>query len=506
MVFVGSCLVFLYRERASLGGPDFFFYLCYARDLVQDPVSVSLLRYQYFPGVYAFWRAAIRVVGDPRLEALQSVYLGVLVVNGVIVGAIVLRTLRSWLASLFAVTWYWVLCSRFQGLEGVAEPIATIPFLLGILCWSGGALVGWAGMARAAGLGLSLGLAVYVRQHAGLLALGSVWLLRPYLARTQHPSRKPEDGEYRFWEWRVLLVVPLAAILVFGLAVYSEGHGWQPLKIGLAHVASYDAEGSWLANLYTMFRTDEVATVALLLGIGLLAVCRGPRGNLRTGESWYEVAGFCVVAALATLWQFRTRPYGHYALLTVPCVVIAVVILTSQVLLPRWGHRGDRRRSVVGIVLALVPLLMGSWRSGTVAVWRVLPGGETTCRTLWHQQPRVKRDLERVAEIVKPGSLLHVLPPRHRSIHYLTGGRSTRQRGYGFRSRPLPELPWTAFDWVILVTSGLDESDQKIWGEPQTTASVQCLLENGFQQQLKLETMLLYQRPAPAFQATLPDQ
>ena len=494
LLFVGSSLVFLFQARGSVGGPDFFFYLCYARDLVHDPAGVSLQRYQYFPGVYTFWRSAMRLAGGQHLETLQVVYLGVLVANGVIVGGIVLRTLRSWPACLFAMTWYWVLCSRFQGLEGVAEPIASIPFLLGILCWSGHALVGWPGMARAAGLGVALGLAIYVRQQAGLLALGAIWLVRPAWIGSRGRTAAAEAISTRAKEWGVVLLLPLFAILVLGVTLYAEGHGWQPLKIGLEHVRSYDTQGSWAGNLYTIFRTDEIAAAALLLSIGLLNVRRVSSEDLQSGEPWYEVAGFCMLAALATLWQFQTRPYGHYALLAVPCLVITAVILTSRVLLPRWIHRENRRRWAA-LALAALPLLMGSWRPGTLAIWRGVPGRETTCRPLWHRQPSINRDLERLAGIVEPGSSMHVLPPRHRSIQYLTGTRTTRQRGYGFRFRPLSEVPWRTFDWVVLISAGLDETDQAIWGPGQIGAAVKSLDQNGFRQAVRLETMLIFRRP-----------
>ena len=90
---------------------------------------------------------------------------------------------------------------------------------------------------------------------------------------------------------------------------------------------------------------------------------------------------------------------------------------------------------------------------------------------------------------------MHVLPPRHRSIQYLTGTRTTRQRGYGFRFRPLSEVPWRTFDWVVLISAGLDETDQAIWGPGQIGAAVKSLDQNGFRQAVRLETMLIFRRP-----------
>ena len=461
--------------------------------MIDDPASVSPQCYQYFPGVYAFWRTAMRIVGLD-LAALQAVYLAVLILNGLLVGLILLRILQSRPAGVFGMVWYWVLCSRFQGLEGVAEPIATIPFLLGLLCWGGHVLVGFSGALRAVCLGVTLGLAVYVRQQAGLLALGTIWLLLPAAAR----HRKPCFGRWTFLtgvqDWRLLALLPLTACVVFGVGLYAEGQGWEPLNIGLSHVGSYETRGDWLGNLYTIARTDESVVLSLLLCIVLLI--RSSRSNRvdAVEEPWREVAGVCVIAILATLWQFRTRPYGHYALLAVPCLVIASVAITSQVLLTRWVTQGTRRQWIVGALLASLPLLVGSWRPGTLAIWRVVPDPQEAYRSLWHRQPKITRDLQQFRGIVPSGSSVLVLPPRHRSIHYLTSTRSSRQRGYGFRARPVEELPWITFEWVVLMTAGLDETDLSIWGPSQIAATVKALNQNGFRQEARLETMLVFRR------------
>jgi len=469
--------------------------------MVDAPASVSLQCYQYFPGVYAFWRTAMRIVGFD-LAHLQSVYLAVLILNGLLVGSVLMRLVQSRSAAVFGVIWYWVLCSRFQGLEGIAEPIATVPFLFGLLCWGGRALVGARGVLRAVGLGVALGLTVYVRQQAGLLALGTVWLLLPAALR----HRNPCSGKWTFLtgvpDWRVLLLLPLTASVMFGVALRAEGQGWEPLQIGLAHVGSYATRGDLIGNLYTIARTDESATLALFLCLGALA-WRSRSQNLDGVEQpWREVVGFCAIAIVATLWQFRTRPYGHYALLAVPCLVIASVAVTSQVLLPHWASYGKRRQWLMGLVLAAVPLLVGSWRPGTLAIWRVIPDRQVTYRPLWHRQPDITRDLEQIRQIVPHGSSLLVLPPRHRSIHYLTGTRSSRHRGYGFRTRSLEELSWATFGWVVLMTAGLDETDLSIWGAEQIEDAVTALNQNGFREEVRLKTMRVFQRRADSTESS----
>ena len=463
--------------------------------MVADPATVSPLCYQYFPGVYAFWRTAIRIVGSD-LPSLQSVYLAVLILNGLLVGGILMRILKSRSTAVFGAIWYWVLCSRFQGLEGGAEPIATVPFLAGLLCWGGHSLVGFRGLLRTVCLGAALGLSVYVRQQAGLLALGTIWLLLPAAFR----CRRVCSGKWAVLtgvpDCRLLLLLPLTAAVVFGFALRIEGQGWEPLQIGLAHIGSYPTRGDWIGNLYTIARTDESVVVALFLCIGGLLWRSRSRDSDAVEQPWREIAGVCVIAILATLWQFRTRPYGHYALLAMPCLVIAAVAVASQLLLAHWGSHGKRRQWFAGMALAAMPLLIGSWRPGTLAIWRVIPHRHAAYRPLWHQQKEIAGDLQRIRQIVPPRSSVLVLPPRHRSIHYLTGTRSSRQRGYGFRTRSLQELSWVTFDWAVLMTSGLDETDLSIWGSTQLDEAVNALKQNGFRQAARLETMLVFQRRA----------
>ena len=461
--------------------------------MVDDPASVSLQCYQYFPGVYTFWRTAMRIVGL-ELASLQSVYLAVLILNGLLVGGILMRILQSRSAAVFGMIWYWVLCSRFQGMEGVAEPIATVPFLIGLLCWGGHTLVGIRGVLRTVCLGVALGLTVYVRQQAGLLTLGTIWLLLPAGFRRRNPSSGKWAIVTGVPDWRVLLLLPLIAVVVFGFALHAEGQGWEPLHIGLAHVSSYEIHGGWIGNLYTIARTDESVVLALFLCIGAL-IWRSRSQDLDdVDRPWREIAGVCVIAILATLWQFRTRPYGHYALLAVPCLVIASVAVTSHLLQTHWATQGKRRQWFAGMLLAAAPLLVGSWRPGTLAIWRVIPDRQAAYRPLWHRQPQVTRDLEQIRQIVPSGSSVLVLPPRHRSIHYLTGTRSSRQRGYGFRTRSLEELSWVTYGWVVLMTDGLDKTDLSIWGSVQIEEAVTALNQNGFRQAARLETMLVFQR------------
>ena len=59
--------------RDTVEGVDFYYYVCFARDLASGANDVPVARYMYFPGVYLFWRSVLRVAGE-SLSALQWAY------------------------------------------------------------------------------------------------------------------------------------------------------------------------------------------------------------------------------------------------------------------------------------------------------------------------------------------------------------------------------------------------------------------------------------------------
>src|SRR5690606_12834764 len=106
--------------RPFIDSVDFHYYICYARDMVRYPADVPADAYRYFPGVYTFWRTAIRLT-DGDVAELQTIYLGVLVGNALLVGSIIWRAGRSAAGSLYGGIWYLVLASRFEGFAAVTE-------------------------------------------------------------------------------------------------------------------------------------------------------------------------------------------------------------------------------------------------------------------------------------------------------------------------------------------------------------------------------------------------
>ena len=127
MLGTAAIYTYLYFAHSTIGGVDWFYYLCYARDQIQGtPTSENV--YSYFPGVYMFWRQAMFWFGFD-LNALRCIVILILLINAVLVELIIWRHTKcvalSWIGGLL----HLILMIRFQGLTGVTEPIAMIPLL-----------------------------------------------------------------------------------------------------------------------------------------------------------------------------------------------------------------------------------------------------------------------------------------------------------------------------------------------------------------------------------------
>ena len=476
---VTACL-YLVRIRPFIGDVDLFYYLCNARDMNNHSLT-STDCYSYFPGVYSFWRTVMLTVGQ-RLEAIQWTYLLVILTNVLLVAAIVWRHSRCLASSLFAGCWLLVLTSRFQATTGETELLATIPLLVAVLYWSGQPLRGSRGWRYSLALGIGLALTLYAKQQAGLLSLGALALLLSYRWRSKADQH----------QFRLLIAIPVIAVVLFLVAILLEGAGSQPLQIGLATVADYEKEGSWWFNLYVQLRRDETAGMAALFSGLVLAGCLW-RKNSRSTKT-LELVLFLAIGALCTLWQLRSRAYHHYMLLAAPGLVISTVLLWWEIFPAR--AEGQRKTALLRcalILLIFVPFLRDAGIRESFTVWRVPRSTNFAPRQLWHQQSPVAKDLQQLP--VSPGETLYVVPARHNSVYFVLQTQTSSPRGYRFEQLPLAKTDWSVHSRVLLLKPpAWDASDQQVISPEVLVQWRAALQQAGFQAERELPTMVLYQR------------
>ena len=472
--------LYLVRIRPYVGDVDLFYYLCNARDMNNHSLSSNDC-YSYFPGVYRFWRTVMLTVSE-RLEAIQWTYLLVILTNVLLVAAIVWRHSRCLVSSLFAGCWLLVLISRFQATAAETELLATTPLLVAALYWSGQPLRGSRGWRYSLALGIGLALALYTKQQAGLLSLGALALLLSYRWRNKSDQHQLSR----------LIAIPVIATAFFLLTILLEGAGWQPLQIGLATVADYEREGSWWFNLYVQLRRDETAGLAALFS-GLVLISCLWRKNSRSTKS-LELVLFLAIGALCTLWQLRSRAYHHYMLLAAPGLVISTILLWWEIFPART--EGNRKTGLLRsalILLIFVPFLRDAGIRESFTPWRVPRSSNFAPQQLWHQQATVAKDLQQLA--ASPGETLYVVPARHNSVYFVLQKQTSSSRGYRFEQAPLAETDWSVHSKVLLLKpAAWDASDQQVISAEELVQWRAALQQAGFQAELELPTMVLYQR------------
>ncbi|MCG8589170.1 MAG: hypothetical protein MJE66_07750 [Proteobacteria bacterium] len=490
MALVGvavAVLRYAFAIHDHVGGVDFFFYVCNARDALANPDALPGHYYAYFPGVYAFWKA-LWWLGDGALPVLQAGALVLLAANALVLAAVVGRMTRSWPLAAFAGLWYAVACFRFGGQGAFTEPLATLPVLLGWLAWAGQPLSDRRGWALSLVLGLALGLALYAKQQAGLLSLGALALLVTRFGGRPSPHA-----------WGPLVLLPFAAAGAAAVGIALEGEGLAPLERGLASVSGYQARGSFGANLLRNAGRDESAAFALAAASLGWAALRYRRLQQREPtEPWLELTGFAVIGALACLWQYKTRRYDHYALLALPGVILATTVLYARVVRPWLSQRRRVLREVLPWVLAAVPLCWALPDASGLKPWGVvLPAGWVPDRP-WFREPDVAADLERLraSGVVAPGEAVSVFPPRHNSLHYFLDTHQPGPTGYAFRMPVLEDMRWDDYAAVIVLRDDHNASDRRLF-DPAARADLRRRLEqHGFAPALVLDLMTVYRRPS----------
>jgi hypothetical protein len=465
----------LIAARPRVEGIDFYYYLCVARDLA-DGVATSETRHFYFPGVYRFWRGVFALFGH-SLPGLQTAYVALLVANALAVAALVWRGAARAAPALLAGFWYLALCSSFEGFAGATEPLATLPVLVGLAAWGGEPLAGPRALARALILGACLGLGVYAKQLGGLLAVGAAAMPLMNLAA-------PRDHRH---EWAYLAAIPIAATLVLLIGILAEGEGLAPLRLGLSFASDYPAQGTPRANLQWIASHAPLLAVAATLLVIAAPLALLPRWQPLLRERWAALAGFCLLATVVALVQFSRRDYLHYALLLLPLLIAAVVLVASG-LVRRLPERAAVWSEAALVVAALAWLMLGL-------------RAESAPPAPWRAQPDVAADLVALKSLLQAGEDLLIIPPRRNEIHFQLGTRSQSfAPGYTWgpgRGELEAALRKPELDAVLVLRKGLDKTDAATWRLLECDRAVLELGSAGFRPVAKLRASTLFRRAQP---------
>ena len=482
LVFVGDWCI---QARAHVGGVDFYYYVCLARDRIAVPEQVPLAQYGYSPGSYWLWEIVLRF-GD-SLASLQRGWLALLLLVSGLTSLAVWRIGRAWQWALLAFLWCFRLLSQFDGLEACNEPWVALWGVLALVVWCGQPLGGdRRGAARALGVGLCLGFSVFCKQQGVLLAGASVFfVVAPALDRR--------------YSWRSAVWGGVGLGVGYLVPVLSEGHGFVPVSRAFGVATSYQAKGSWPDNLWAQAQHDPT----LLIGLGLVLVgvfyVLAPLLKARRPRELLPPEAGVLFAALIwalTLAQFQKRGYAHYTQLGAPFLVCAACL--AGVLLARSPvtRRAGRFSTVAG----------GLW-FGALVLFLPAPGDRVQfsptdygfeSRRSWRADAR--EELLRLAETVAPGSELLVLPPGKNEIHFLLGTRALVtpiNYGFGYEA-PLPPpdmYPWKGTDGVLVFLRREDRGE--IWEYSRCQELLTALPGKGFTRVYASPLMEFWRRPPP---------
>jgi len=489
IVFALLALRFSLAARPLIDGVDFYLVILYARDLAHGAADIPLSRYIYFPGIYTFWKAAYVAV-DGSLPGMQWAYVGLLIGNGLLTGAILATVTANWQAGLLAATLYLMEGSRIESLYGCAEPVTTLPYLLGLWSW----LLLSRRESKTAGmlaLATGFGLALYTKQQGGLLALGAVGLL-PALKYADPPDK------YTPRQW---LLIPLVSVAVFAGAMWLEGGGVPAATYGLRFAAIYPPEGSWDDHLKRAWEMTQPVSNFLPAGIAVCLVGWRYRDRLPLlPPSSLLLIGISIGSVLGGLAQFSKRGYLHYALLLLPSLLlIAGLTIDALVrwLAPALRHsRGTVRSAAVAGAVAL--LLVHA--PGTPAfVQHVTAQFDAPTKPAGFTE-RIKETFPPLCRHVEPDRELLLVPSREQVIHWMCRTRAVSfQPGYAWwSSSPAPYLEILSSPGLAHVFLFSDEAgpyERQFFVENRRSRIEEELKRQGFREAFTFEGGTLYRKP-----------
>jgi len=491
IVFALLALRFSLAARPLIDGVDFYLVILYARDLAHGAADIPLSRYIYFPGIYTFWKAVYLAV-DGSLAGMQWAYVGLLVVNGVLTGAILATVTANWQAGLLASALYLMEGSRIESLYGCAEPVATLPYLLGLWSWLLLSRRG-AGTGGLLALATGFGLALYTKQQGGLLALGFVGLL-PALKLADPPDK------YTLRQW---LLIPLVSTGVFAVAMWLEGGGVAAATYGLRFAADYPQEGSWGGHLERAWEMTQPFSNFLPAGIAVCLIGWRYRDRLPLPPFSLLILGISIGSVLGGLAQFSKRGYLHYALLLLPSLLL-IAGLTIDALI-HWlaPHMRQGSRAVRSVAMTGAVALLLVHAPGTPAFVQYVTAQLDAPTKPAGFTERIKETFQPLCRHVPPDSELLLIPSREQVIHWMCGTRAvTFQPGYAWWSlSPAPFLEALAspdLAYVFLFSDKAGPYERQFFIENGRRRMEEELKRRGFRDAFVFEGGTLYQKPAAA--------
>lgn len=482
-------LRFSLATQPLIDGVDFYLVILYARDLAHGEADIPLSRYIYFPGIYSFWKA-VYLAADGSLAGMQWAYVGLLIANAVLTGAILTTVIANWQAGLLAAALYLVAGSRIESLYGCAEPIVTLPYLLGLWSWLRFSRRE-RGTAAVLALATGFGLALYTKQQGGLLALGAIGLL-PAL-RLGNP---PYTCTLRQW-----FLIPPISLGIFVLAMWIEGGGLSAATWGLRFAAGYQPEGSWVEHLGRAWEMTQPFSNFLASGIAVCLIGLRFKDRLPPlPPASLVILAISLGSVLGGLAQFSKRGYLHYALLVLPSLLL-IAGLTIDALV-RWlapalqGAPGKVRGAAVAGVAAL--LLVHA--PGTPAFVQ-----HVTVQAAGPSKPagfteRVKDTFPPLCRHVPSNSELLLVPSREQVVHWMCGTRAVSfQPGYAWWSlSPAPyreALSSPRLAHVFVFSDEAGPYERQFFAENGRNWIAEELTRQGFREAFAFEGGTLYRKP-----------
>lgn len=416
VALITYALIGLRGSVHSFGSVDFFYYLCTSRDRVFGRSGRNLAAYGYFPGVYVVW-SSLMILGNFALSFLQQAYLGAIVLNAVLLGWLGFLMTSKLLLSLCAVVLYLFGAAYTEGVEGCTEIFCTIPFLAGLVAWS---ILMRKGRQHSAmiSLGVLAAFSLFMKQQALLLLVGGVALLPLIFSKANFVYLRASH----------LLVGVVAFVVTFLGCFLVEGGGLPALLQGLSLIQTYEMRSSFGENIKSIYPfMPLVGCVSMALFFWLVFLFHLRRAN-DDEQLLGAILGVLLLSGAASLYQFSTRGYLHYALLTGPCFALVCCLGLFLSLRGNGSVAGllSLARTVLCLAVCWLPLVVG-WNE-TRHIRKSVEALSSRPTADQVMQPFLE-----VCKVVPPDTELFIFPPRRNIIHWFCRTKSTAwPLGYGW--------------------------------------------------------------------------